>query len=451
MYNVGKLKMNARESAFNILMTFERTGQRLEIITDRELLRSKTGEKEKKFIYNLTSGVVRNVYLFDWKISMLFKGQYKKALIKFKVILRLALYEIDCLDHIPPHATIHEYVNLTKKKINLKSGGIVNGILRNYLREGNKLLPEKNFKFNETIISIKYSFPEWIIKRWISFWGEEETKRLCSAFNDRPKFDIRINLKKISNDDFCHILNKHGISFERSEYFPNVLKVTDIQKIHTLGLFKDGFCSVQDESGQLISDLLEINDGDCILDACAAPGGKFTAILEQSLSNIDLIGLDIDFKRLMKVRENCLRLGYEQCYRLIQGDAGRAPFKREFNKILLDTPCTGFGTIQKHPDIRWRRTLDDVFRFQKYQLKLLEQLSELLPVSGQIIYSTCTIDPAENEEVTNLFLEKNNRKFKICAPPVKFAKFIINDKYIKTFPHKHNMDGSFAVILKRIS
>jgi 16S rRNA (cytosine967-C5)-methyltransferase len=441
--------MNARVIAFAILMTFEKTNQRLEVITAEQLLQVHLNNRERKFVYNLTAGVLRHVTLFDWKLSNLFKGDYKKALLKLKVILRLALYEIDFLDYIPPHATINEYVQLTKNKINQKIAGMANAILRNYIREGKKFQPEKKFKFADTIISIKHSFPEWLVKRWIGFWGETETEALCSALNRRPVFDLRININKISPQDFCQILIKNSVSYEQSYHFPHVIKVTDMQKISGLGFFEKGYCSVQDESGILITELLSPENGDVILDACAAPGGKYLGLLEKNVT-AELIGLDIDFQRLVKVKQNCQNLGFQQNWRLVQGDALKAPFRKLFIKILLDVPCSGFGTIQKHPDIKWRRTLKDIFQFQKYQLAILQSASQLLVKNGYLIYSTCTIDPAENEEVIKMFIEENRKKFVIIPPPDKFNDFILQDNFITTFPHKHNMDGSFAVILKKI-
>jgi 16S rRNA (cytosine967-C5)-methyltransferase len=439
--------MTAREIAFKILLDFEKSKDRLDDLISLKLKDQSLINKERKFVYNLCSGVIRNKNLFDWKLSSLFIGDYKKTLNKFKTILRLALYEIDSLDYIPPHATVNEYVNLAKSKLDSRNTSTVNALLRTYLREGMNLDPAKKFKYIDTIISIKYSFPEWLVKRWINFWGDKETIELCQTFNERPRFDLRINKVKISEDNFIDILTKNQIGYERSIYYNQVIKVIDIQKIVNLNLFDKGYCSVQDESALLAVELLNIQTGETILDACAAPGGKYTGILESKSGNISLIGLDNKLERLKVVKYNCIRLDLKSC-KIILGDAILPPLKPRFSKILVDAPCSGLGTIQKHPDIKWRRTFDELREFQNLQLKILNSIAHLLKPGGEMVYSTCTIDPFENELVIEKFLETRKGIFEIIPPPKKLIEFTSHD-YVHTFPHKHKMDGSFAVKIRK--
>lgn len=439
--------MSAREIAFKILLDFEKSKDRLDDLISVRLKDQSLSNKERKFVFNLCSGVMRNKNLFDWKLSTLFRGNYKKTLNKFKTILRLALYEIDFLDFIPPHATVNEYVNLAKSKLDSRSTSTVNALLRTYLREGMSLDPAKKFKFNDTIISIKYSFPEWLVKRWIKLWGDKETIELCKTFNERPTFDLRINKVRISEENFIDILKKNHIGYERSNYFNQVIKVTDIQKIINLNLFDKGYCSVQDESALLAVELLSIQKGEKILDACAAPGGKYTGILESKGGKISLIGLDNKLERLKVVKNNCIRLNLKP-FIVILGDAILPPLKPGFSKILVDAPCSGLGTIQKHPDIRWRRTFDEMIDFQNLQLNILNSTAHLLKPGGEMVYSTCTIDPFENELVIEKFLETRAGIFEIIPPPKNLIEFTSHN-YIRTFPHKHKMDGSFAVKIRK--
>jgi 16S rRNA (cytosine967-C5)-methyltransferase len=441
--------ISAREVAFQILLEFENTKQRAELLVFQKLVKYKLSNKEKKFLYNLCFGVIRNFSLLDWKSGKFFQGNYKKALNKFKTILRLAIFEIDFLTHIPPHATVNEYVNIAKKKLHRQSAAKLNGILRNYLRQGKGLSPAKNFKYLETQLAVEYSFPEWMIKRWLSLWGESETRMLCQTLNNRPLFDLRINTTIINPQEFIKILQENNISYEKSIYYNEVIKVSDVQTVENLNLFKRGLCSVQDESALMILDLIMPSEHELILDACAAPGGKYTGLLEKTRSKIRIAALDIDKARLNKLRLNCVRLGFDK-FRLVQGDACQPPFFNKFNKILVDAPCSGLGTIQKHPDIKWRRCYSELFEFQELQLRILESVSKLIAAEGELIYSTCTIDPAENEFVVEKFMERNSGRFEIMPPPKQLAGFISEAKYIRTFPHKHQMDGSFAVRLKRI-
>ena len=443
--------MNARESAFHILALFEKTNQHLDSLIESQLTAGRLTAKERKFAHNLVSGVIRNKTLFDWKVTTLYKGNYKKMLDNFKIILRLALYELDFLDYIPPHATVNEYVNLAKTKIPSANVGAVNGILRTYLREGKSLKPEKKFKYADTQLAIKYSFPEWIIKRWLGFWGVDFVTALCESFNKRPVFDLRINLQKISTTEFKERLVNEKIQFSESVHFENVVKITDIQNLRNSQLLKAGFCSVQDESGLLATTLLPIPEsGDRILDACSAPGGKYIALWEKFGKNTQIISVEKNGKRILKIRENSERIGALNPM-IIQADAQHLPFNIKFEQILADVPCSGMGTIQKHPDIKWRRTLEEILRFQKLQLDILDNLSQYTKPTGTLVYCTCTIDPAENEAVIEQFLERNRDEFEIVSPPVEFGDICIDSKYIRTFPHLHQMDGSFAAILRRIN
>jgi len=216
--------MNARENALKILLEFEQEACRLNDLIDRHLKSSKFSARERKFIYNLVSGVVRHRSLFDWKISSLFKGNYKKTLNNFKLILCLGLYELDFLDYIPPHATLNEYVSIAKKKLPGSNNKTVNGVLRTYLREGRGLDPYKKFKYMDTKLAVKYSFPEWLIKRWLAIWPSEFVQEMCEAMNERPLFGVRINRLKIDNKKFVDALLEADIKFVPSEHFADMRK-----------------------------------------------------------------------------------------------------------------------------------------------------------------------------------------------------------------------------------
>jgi 16S rRNA (cytosine967-C5)-methyltransferase len=441
--------MTARETAFKILLKFEQTRQHLDFLIDTSLQDGQLSARERKFSSNLVSGVIRHLTLFDWKIATLYKGNYKKALIKFKIILRLCLYEIDFLDFIPPHATVNEYVNMAKKQLPKAYVSTVNAIIRTYLREGKSLEPGKKFKYDDTILAIRYSFPEWLVKRWLGTWNKEFVEKMCQSFNNRPVFDIRVNTCKINSEDFKQKLIDHNIDYSQSTYFSNMFKITDVQKIRQLKWLENGYCSIQDESGYIVTSLLDpLSERDRILDACAAPGSKYTAIQEKYSDKISLYALEINNRRLRIVKKNCQRLGFSDTL-LVNGDSNFPPIKKNFDQILIDAPCSGFGTIQKHPDIKWRRNMEEILDFQKLQLSILKNLSDFLKPNGILIYSTCTIDPSENEIVIEEFLKMQRGKFKVLSPPPFLNEFLTETGFIRTFPHLHEMEGSFAAKLQK--
>jgi len=441
--------MNGRELAYIALMQFDATSEQISSILETKLHKYKLSDKERKFSFNLVNGVLRHRNLLDWKISEFYKGTYAKALNKLKNILRLAMYEFDFLSYIPPHATVNEYVNLTKRKLPRGRTPLVNAILRNYLRDGKNLNPKKKFKYKETQLSVEYSIPEWLIKRWFGFWGIAETEKICASFSLRPEFDIHIDPRYMDVDNFEEILSQNSIKFKRSIYFENTFKMTDIQALNRLGLFQKGICRVQDESNRFVVELLNPGENDIILDTCASPGGKFISIDQHTGGASLIIGTDIFRDRLEILKQN-LTTWRINPLRILQSDSMRPPFKKVFTKILLDVPCTGLGTLQKNPDIKWRRTIDEIIAFQKMQLSLLTEASKLLVEGGLIVYSTCTIDPSENEEVIGEFLKARGNEFKIIPPSEERFRSIRDGDFMRTFPHKHQMDGAFAAKIMKL-
>ena len=439
----------AREASFHILLQFATRTKRLDELIRHEFETSGLSDRDKKMIVTLTHGVVKNLTLLDWRLTAVYHGDWQKALHKLKTIMRLAAYEIDFLDFIPPHATINEYVNLAKKCIFKNSGNVVNGVMRNYLRRRKQLDPDKRFKHPETQIELKYSVPQWLVQRWIHLWGIEHTAKMCAAFNTRPLFDLKINLNIIRLEEFEQILVENGITFMRSDYFPDLIKLSDIQTVRNLKLFKKGYCLVQDESARLAVEMLELHKGEKVLDACAAPGGKIRVMHQLMADSILTVGMDIDRRRIKFLRENFAGMSCLSTCRVVQGDGRQPPFKGEFDKILVDAPCSGLGTLQKNPDIKWRRTLEDIYSFQRLQIDILNGICELLADNGVMVYSTCTIDPGENEEVVAGFLQHQNGRFKTIRPPLSLRNFWGEDDAIRTFPHIHWMDGAFSIRLAR--
>lgn len=441
------MTMSGREQAYLILMEFEKSHDRISSILENQLEKKSLSDRDKKFSYNLVYGVLRHRSMLDWQAGMFFNGNYKKAVNMLKNILRLALYEINHLDHIPPHATVNEYVNLTRKKLPRQYTGIVNGILRSFLREGQHLKPEKKFKYPETRIAVTYSLPEWLTKRWISAWGEEKTTEIARSFSERPVFDIRIDTGKIPVSDLRQLLQNEGIFFAESAYFKDVLKIWDVQGLIRLGLFANGICRVQDESGRLAVELLEPQNDDTVLDACAAPGGKLLSIFQKWPKTV-LVGMELFADRMRILKMNCKDWQVDP-HRLVQADGLHMPYKYGcFTKILLDVPCSGLGTLQKHPDIKWRRSESEIEELSRLQLGLLESAAEMLAPAGAIVYSTCTIDPRENDEVVERFLSNKGKKFKPQKTGNEILQPFWDGDAIRTFPHMHQMDGSFAIRLQ---
>ncbi|KAA3608437.1 MAG: 16S rRNA (cytosine(967)-C(5))-methyltransferase RsmB [Calditrichaeota bacterium] len=441
--------MNERITAYHILRQFENTKGRLDNIEENEISKTSLSIQERRHLKNLVSGVLRNLTLLDWYASKLYKGHFPKLLAKIKIILRLGLYELNFMYHVPDHASVNEYVKLAKLRVNERAGKLVNAILRSFLRQKKSLKKEKSSR-QSADISTMYSFPKWLITRWIDEWGVSFTQELCKALNQLPEFDVRVNQQKISVEEFEQRLKTNDIEYEKSKRFKGYFKIKQVGRIREAGLFEKGFCSIQDESAAIPIKLLQLQKGDSFLDACSAPGGKFTQALEENPDLKIAVAVDSDLSRLKKVKENIKRLNLSGF--LVVADAKNLPFKRKFKKILVDAPCSGQGVIGKHPDIKWRRTEQEIEEFSNLQTTILENISRILLKSGQLVYSTCSVDKKENQMVVKGVVDdpKNSLQVKSISPKsISNASDLISDEFITTFPNKNNMDGSFAGIIKR--
>ncbi len=436
-----------RELAYLILLRFAKDKPRLDDLVSEMFAKYDLELQERKYLKNLTSGVVRHLMYLDWIAALVFRGKYRKLYNKGKTILRLALYEIIFLKSVPDYAAINEYVNLTKKRLGLSQSKMINGVLRGYLRREDEIKPEKIIDDKVELICIKYSFPLWLIKRWIGFYGQQETEKLCRSLNQPPEFELRIQENKISTAKFKELLTEKDVAFKESKRFDNLVTIFNVQPIINNGWFDNGYCSLQDDSANIPAELLDVKDGDVFLDVCSAPGGKFTQILEKKINNLLAVAVDTDLQRLKKVKENVERLGLNNGY-YVQADGRDLPFKPVFTKILCDVPCSGLGVIRKHPDIKWRRAMDEIVQFSKLQYNILSRAARKLKPGGRLVYSACTIDYLECENVVESFLEQRKAKFEIIAPQKKFRDFVKGD-YIQTLPHIHQTDGSFCAVFQK--
>lgn len=429
-------------------MEFEKERSRLDDLEGRFLSRINLQSRERRFLKQLISGVIRHLLYLDWIIRQLYKGKFEKLLNKTKTILRLGLYELIFLENIPEHVSVNRYVQLAKNKINLKQSQLINAILRTYLRLDEPLRPEDTITDEAQLLSIKYSVPLWLIKRWLSLWGTEHTTALCAAISTTPHFDVRVHTGRISMQEFSAQLSGSHIAFQKSAFSDQSLRIFDMQAFIAGGWLEKGYCSVQDESAQIAVDLLDVQEGDYVLDLCSAPGGKFLQILEQNKKGVLAVAMDVDKRRLLRVWENLQRMALSTRGFVVVADGRHLPFKAVFNKILLDAPCSGLGILAKHPDIKWRRSMDQLMEFSRLQTDLLKQAAQVLRAGGRLVYSTCTIDPLENEEVIDAFLEEQKVSFGLENIPERYAH-LGQGSCLRTFPHLHETDGSFCAIIKK--
>ncbi len=437
--------MQARYLAVQILNRIENTSAYADITLAHELSDTNMSVLDRHFVTELVNGTIRWLSRLDWIIRIYFQGDYEKCPLKIKNVLRTALYQMIFLDKVPHYAAISEAVALTKKLKGAFWGRKVNAILRSIARNLNEIeYPDVKTKPVE-YLAIRYSHPAWLVKKWFERLGFEETKNLLQINNIPPKHSLRVNTRKISVQDLQIRLQKFDIETTNSAYVNECLITERLPNLDNFPLFQDGLFSIQDESAALIARLVDPQPGELVLDLCAAPGGKTMHLAELSNNSGRIIAVDIHLNRLQLVRHATQRLGHDTIF-LVNADASQISGIKS-DKVLIDAPCSGLGVLAKRSDARWKKTPEQLFELGIVQRAILNNAAGLVKTGGHLIYSTCTIEPEENERQVQRFM-KDHPEFKIDFPADRFhQKLLKENKYIFTIPHIHHIDGSFATRL----
>ena len=398
--------------------------------------REKLSNLDINFISELVYGVVTWKLTLEYIIQKYSKTKLKKMSDWVKNILYLGCYQIIFLDKVPKSAAVNESVNLCKK-YNFKSVGLVNAILRKIEKSDYKEI--SNITNSITRISLKYSMPEWIVKKFCDEYGEEETANICQNLNLRPNISVRINRLKGKMD-----LGEKGIL----EDFRTITGTKNITKTKE---YIEGNITIQDEAAGLSSFVLAPKEGEIVLDACSAPGGKTTYLAELMHNKGKIVAWDIYEERLKQVEQNAKRLGID----IIQTEVHDATKLKEeyvekFDKILLDVPCLGLGVIRRKPDIKWDRQEEDIKEISDIQFNILKTCSKYLKKNGTLVYSTCSMLKEENDAIIEKFIKEE--KFETVnieeQIPNEFSKITTKDMVQFLPSQKH--DGFFITMLKKI-
>ena len=398
--------------------------------------REKLSNLDINFISELVYGVVTWKLTLEYIIQKYSKTKIKKMSDWLKNILYLGSYQIIFLDKVQKSAAVNESVNLCKK-YNFKSVGLVNAILRKIEKSDYKEL--SNITNSITRISLKYSIPEWIVKKFCDEYGEEETANICQNLNLRPNISVRINRLKGKVE-----LGEKGIL----EDFRTITGTKNITKTKE---YIEGNITIQDEAAGLSSFVLAPKEGEIVLDVCSAPGGKTTYLAELMHNKGKIVAWDIYEERLKQVEQNAKRLGID----IIQTEVHDATKLKEeyvekFDKILLDVPCLGLGVIRRKPDIKWNRQEEDIKEISDIQFNILKTCSKYLKRNGTLVYSTCSMLKEENDAIIEKFIKEENFETVNIEEqiPNEFSKITTNN--MVQFLPSQNHDGFFITMLKKI-
>ena len=444
---------NSRQLAFLALKNIYQKKAYTDVALNRVIkAASKSAEisqADRGFACELVYGIVRRQRTLDRLIDLLGKKTAAQQPPDLRIILHLGLYQLRYLDRIPASAAVNTSVELAKENGLSKLSGVVNGLLRGYIRQAEEGDPLKLPDEAIARLGIEHSFPDWIVETWLEQLPVAEVDRLLAWFNRSPKIDLRVNLLKISVAEVEAAFKAASISVERIPNLPQGLRLEGAGTITDLPGYKQGWWVIQDSSAQLVTHLLDPQPGETVIDACAAPGGKTTHIAELMEDRGKIIACDRAEKRLEKVRENAARLQLQS----IQIEAGDSRERTEFvniaDRVLLDAPCSGLGTLHKRPDLRWRQTDRAIGELFELQQQLLEQAATWVKPKGILVYATCTLNISENEKVIQLFLENHSNWSIQSSPNALLQRWTTTEGWIKIYPHRYDMDGFFMVGLVR--
>jgi len=446
------MKKTIRHQAVDILNTVSKgqafAGDLLDACLDEQNL---SGTPDGRLLTHLVYGVLRQQGHLDWILGKLYRGKYAKMEESVKNILRTGLYQLKFSDRLPAFAVVDEAVKIAKK-IAPAAQGLINAVLRSYLREGDQIVFPSGERETAESMAAFYSHPLWLIKTWLDIYGRDETIALCLADNEQPPVVLRANSLKISRDTLMERLGNEGYACRPSRFSPDGIILTEApHAVQKSTFFKDGFLRIQDEAAQLIAHLVNPQNDGNIMDACAGSGGKSTHLAALMKNSGRIVAFDRDAGKLAELKAEIARLGIsvidvqnsDLCLPL------PAKFTEKFDSVLVDAPCSGTGTLRHNPEIKWRLQDTDIANLSKMQQVILDQASRAVKKGGHLIYCTCSILPFENEHIVRQFLV-NHSEFSVEVPSEAIPSVLTDSRgFLRTYPHRHGMDGFFGAILKR--
>jgi 16S rRNA (cytosine967-C5)-methyltransferase len=386
---------------------------------------------DRGLVQELVLGIVRREATLDWLIAKKTQGRTQKSTLQ--ILLRLGLYQMFWLDRIPEHAAVHEAVEIAKELGFGPQAGFVNAVLRGCLRE--RVALEKELEtLKTTAPHLGYSHPEWLCVRWDKRWGADKLRTLLEWNNRPPATFARVNTLKTTPDNLAAQFAGEGVLFapRRFDWVPDdwIFELRSHPPLATLPSFKEGLFYVQDPSTLLALHELTPRAGEAVLDLCAAPGGKTTLIAQLMENHGTIVAHDPDQKRLKLLADNCARLGATAVTIAAQLD----PLSR-FDRVLVDAPCSNTGVMRRRVEVRWRIHPKEIERLRNLQLELLTRAAQWLKPGGRLVYSTCSLEWEENEQVVKEFLAQR-KSFRL-------------ESERQLLPFAEETDGAYVAQLRR--
>ena len=433
--------------AFKVLMRVQGEDGYSNIALSEALSAFDPEPRDRAFVTRLVYGVLEKTEYLDHVISSYLKPGARVEP-EVRCLLRMAVYQMAFMK-IPDAAAVNESVNLAKKLKLFRATGFINGLLRQFIRDGKEVRLPDPVKQREKYLSIKYSCPLWLVKLWRKSYGDEICEDILHSLEGRPPIFLRVNTARVTTGGLVERLKTEGVKASASEKIPDCLVMEESGDITALAAFREGLFHVQDASSQLCCMAAAPASGSVVCDVCAAPGGKSFTLAEMMVNDGKIISCDLYPHRVELIAEGSKRLGLS-CIEPTVRDALGEGTPACADLVLCDAPCSGLGIIRRKPDIK-RKPQSEIQGLPELQYRILENSSRLVRKGGRLVYSTCTLNPAENLSVIAKFLA-NHSEFEPCALciPEGIERAIDEPDYALTlFPHMINTDGFFISTVRR--
>ena len=447
------MKNSPRRLAVEILNRIDEAAAYAEPLLDAALSGTALANPhDRGLLTELVYGTLRMRGRLDWIIGQLYRGDAAALETGVRNILRTGLYQLWYTDRIPPFAAVNEAVGIAGKTCPAASG-LVNALLRTALRKKDAIAWPDMAKDPGKAISVIHSHPRWLVERWLDEFGIDETIAICRANNAVPPLALRVNSLKASREQAVAALAQEGLTVEPTAFSPDgLLLASPAAGLRETDSWREGLIRIQDEASQLIALLLSPDPGENLLDLCAGTGGKTLHLAALMENRGRVTAVDLHSDKVRQLQEEAGRLG-TTIVETYAADAATPPeiFLGFFDRVLLDAPCSGLGTIRRNPEIRWRLAPKDLNNCMQIQKRLLRSAADCVRPGGRLVYSVCTVTPEENEAVIEDLLN-GRTDFSLIKPPIAGGippELIDPAGFFRTFPHLHGTDGFFAALLIR--
>ncbi len=440
--------MKEREIAVFILIDIFEEGAYNNIILRKTLNKhTELSSVQKAFITELVNGTLRNLINIDYVIDQYSNTKTNKMKPLILNNLRAAVYQILYMDKIPVSAACNEAVILAKKRGFSSLSGFVNGVLRTVARNKDNIeYPKDKLK----TVSLKYSYPEWLLKYWRKELTFEQVENTCASFAKPPKICICVNTVKTNKAELKNKLNNEGIAVDDNSLFDNSLYIYKTSNISESKCYKAGLFHIMDESSMLAVKVMSPENNSVVVDVCAAPGGKSFAVAEYMNNTGRVYSRDIYEHKAELIKKGAERLGLSSVKAQLK-DAADIDNEVKADYVLVDAPCSGFGLVRKKPDIKYNKVYEDIEELAALQKKILAASSAMVKDGGVLVYSTCTISHKENIDNIRWFCREYGFKTESIVPylPSNISRETAEKGYIQLLPYQYGTDGFFIARMRK--